>query len=110
MPTRSSPASSAATTCRTVRSGSRASGTTKTPISTWPDRTRAPKRLGGGRRGGQLPLNRLRRHHVLVHPEVLGLEAQREAHDLRQVQDRDAEVVALDELLGVGLLHVEVEV
>ena len=48
-------------------------------------------------------------HHVLVHAELLGLEAEREADQLRQVQHRQAEV-AVDDLGRVGLLKVEVQV
>src|SRR5690242_18310301 len=46
---------------------------------------------------------------VLVHPELLGLEAERQPHELREVQHRHPEV-ALHELGGVRLLEVEIEV
>ena len=46
---------------------------------------------------------------MLVHPELLRLEAERQPDGLGQVQHRDAEV-ALHELGGRGLLQVEVQV
>ena len=45
----------------------------------------------------------------LLHAELLGLEAEREADELGEVQHGEAEV-AVDDLGGLGLLHVEVEV
>ena len=60
-------------------------------------------------RGAQPLLDPLGRGDVLAHAELLRLEAEREADELRQVQDREAEV-AVDDLGRLGLLHVEVEV
>ena len=48
-------------------------------------------------------------HDVLAHPQLLRLEAEREPDELRQVQDGQAEVAA-DDLGGVRLLEVEVQV
>src|SRR3954449_12040919 len=46
---------------------------------------------------------------VALHPELLRLETEREAEELRQVQDRHVELAA-DGALGERLLQVEVEV
>ena len=46
---------------------------------------------------------------MLAHPQLLRLGAERQADQLRQVQDGEAEV-AVDDLGRLGLLHVEVEV
>jgi NhaP-type Na+/H+ or K+/H+ antiporter len=46
---------------------------------------------------------------VLAHPELLGLEAERQPNQLRQVEDGQAEI-AVDDLRRLGLLHVEVQV
>ena len=46
---------------------------------------------------------------MLVHPELLGLESEREADELRQVQHRHVQRAA-DDLLGQRLLEVQVEV
>src|SRR4051794_8711350 len=46
---------------------------------------------------------------VALHPELLGLEPEGEAEELRQVEDRHVELTA-DGALGERLLQVEVEV
>ena len=46
---------------------------------------------------------------MALHPELLRREAEGEADELREVQDGEAEV-AVDDLGGLGLLHVEVQV
>ena len=61
------------------------------------------------RHPGEALLDPLGRGDVLAHAELLRLEAERQADELRQVQDREAEV-AVDDLGRLGLLHVEVEV
>src|SRR3954466_13894586 len=62
-----------------------------------------------GSQRSDLALHVVRLHDVLVHAEVLGLDAQGEPDELRQVQNRQAEV-ALDVLGGVRLLEIQVEV
>ena len=47
--------------------------------------------------------------HVAAHPELLGLEAEREADELGEVQDGHLQLAA-DDAFGGGLLEVEVQV
>ena len=65
---------------------------------------------GGGADDRGRPVDhRGRTHHVAVHAELLRLEAERQADELGQVQDRHLELAAHDPL-GERLLQVEVQV
>ena len=66
-------------------------------------------KLRGGRRPRGAPRPSRSRRCGAPCPSCLGLGAEREADELRQVQDGEAEV-AVDDLGRLGLLHVEVEV
>ena len=73
-------------------------------------RTRPPRLSDGSGRNRSEPLfDPLGRGDVLAHAQLLRLGAERQADQLRQVQDGEAEV-AVDDLGRLGLLHVEVEV
>src|SRR6476646_5446953 len=62
-----------------------------------------------GDHGGRPVDHGCRLDHVLAETELLEVEPQRDPDQLREVQDRHAER-APDDLLGTGLLEVEVEV
>ncbi len=48
-------------------------------------------------------------HHVAREPELLGLQAERQAHELGQMEHRHVQL-APDHFLGQRLLHVQVQV
>src|SRR3954447_17692892 len=54
-------------------------------------------------------LDPLGRGDVLLHPELLGLEAERQADELGEMEDGQAEI-AVDDLGCLRLLHVQIEV